>query len=110
MGCGSLLPFPFVRPYLFYFLFRRVAIRTGRCSGIFRQQTIDLVKGLKHKKVYTVGLGEVNRMGAPVSNMFAQMIEKRMSDICRVLKVHAMHAKRKTVKTSDFNLFLKSQE
>ena len=86
---------------------RRVAIRTGRCSGIFKQQTIDLQKGLKHSKIYTQGLGEVNRMGAPVSNMFAQMIEKRMSDICQILKTHAMHAKRKTVKSSDFHLFLR---
>ncbi len=88
---------------------RRVAIRAGRCSGIFRQQTDALEKGLKHKKIYTTGLSEVNRMGAPVCNMFAQMIEKRMSDICQALKVHAVHARRKTVKASDFHLFLKNQ-
>lgn len=87
---------------------RRVAIKSGRCSSIFRQQTESLNRGLKHKKIYTVGLGSVNRMGGPVTNMFAQMIEKRMSDICQVLKVNATHAKRKTVKTEDFKLFLKN--
>lgn len=85
----------------------RVAIRPGRCASFFKLQTSALKNdAIKHKKIYTADLGDVTRMGCHANLLFAQMIEKNLSNICEAIKKHSTHAKRTTVKTADFKLYL----
>jgi len=85
----------------------RVAIRPGRCSNFFKLQTSALNNNtLKCKKIYTAELGQVTRIGGHANVLLAQMIEKNLSEICKKLKRHSVHANRTTVKASDFKLYL----
>lgn len=102
---------PIYSPFLLnacFLLSRRLAITPSRIVRMYKRQTQDIEKGMKHPTVYTKSLAAVGRVSKRSSQLTASVIEKELSLIFERLKMLARHAKRVTVKKEDFDLYLQS--
>ena len=94
----------FILQFVDFFVFTTLIFFKGR---MFKAQTARLLAGMEEDPtIYARDLHAVQRLSKGASELTSNVVEKLMCNIFATLHRTSRHAKRKTVKLEDFQLYL----